>query len=278
MMYTLNCCGRLVDLSLPHVMGILNVTPDSFYDGGKFNNESERRRHVEEMVAAGATFIDIGAASSRPGAGDVSEEEEWDRLNPALQMMLKNFPDVIVSVDTWRPSVAQKAIDSGACIINDITGGTFEAAIYKLAAECNAPYIMMHMQGHPSSMQDNPHYENVTADLLTYFTHRLKPAFAAGVKDIIIDPGFGFGKSTDHNFQLLRELDHFNVLKRPLLAGLSRKSMINKTLGIKANDALNGTTALNTIALMKGAKILRVHDVKEAVEAVNLYMATFINK
>lgn len=266
----LNCRGRILDVTNPLVMGILNITPDSFFDGGKFNDENNIRLHTEKMVMEGASIIDVGAVSSRPGAVEVSESAEWKRLEPALKLLTKEFPQLIISVDTSRAAIAEKAIHLGASIINDITAGTSDNKMFKLLAEANIPYIMMHMKGTPKTMQQDPTYTDVTKELLTFFTKRFEAARNAGLKDILIDPGFGFGKSVDHNFQLLDELDHFKVLQCPILAGLSRKSMINKTLGIKSAEALNGTTVLNTIALMKGAKILRVHDVKTAVEAVKL--------
>lgn len=250
-------------------MGILNITPDSFYDGGKFNEESDRKARVEKMVTDGAAMIDIGAVSSRPGADDVSENEEWARLFPVLQMLQKYFPDVIVSVDTFRATIAKKAMNEGASVINDITGGNDPEMFPVVAAE-HAPYIMMHMQGNPKTMQKDPQYDDVTKEVMQFFVDRVSSARSAGINDIIIDPGFGFGKNVDHNFSLLKKLELFKVLG-PVMAGLSRKSVINKTLNIKAAEALNGTTVLNTIALMNGASILRVHDVKEAVECVNLF-------
>jgi dihydropteroate synthase len=265
----INCRGRLIDLSQPAIMGILNVTPDSFFDGGKFNEEKHRRNHVEKMINDGALFIDIGGATSKPGSKPVAAEEEWRRVLPALKMMASQFPETTVSIDTYHPEVANNAFKEGASIINDITAGRNEK-MFEIAAANSMPYIMMHMQGNPQTMQENPLYENVTSEVIQFFVTRIEKARHAGIKDIIIDPGFGFGKTNEHNFQLLKELSHFSILGLPIMAGLSRKSMINRTLDIKAVDALNGTTVLNTVALMNGAKILRVHDVREAAEAIKL--------
>lgn len=266
----LNCRGRILNIAQPLAIGILNVTPDSFFDGGKFNDENNIFLQAGKMVAEGASVIDIGAVSSRPGAIEISEAEEWQRLEPALKLLTKKFPQLIISVDTCRSSIANKAISAGASIINDISGGIYDPHMFEVLGKLNVPYIMMHMQGTPQTMQAHPSYENVTIDLISFFTKQIQEARACGIKDIIIDPGFGFGKTTSHNFQLLKELSYFKVLNCPLLVGLSRKSMINQTLGIKAAQALNGTTVLNTIALMNGADFLRVHDVKEAIEAIKL--------
>ncbi len=266
----LNCRGRILNIAQPLAIGILNVTPDSFFDGGKFNDENNIFLQAGKMVAEGASVIDIGAVSSRPGAIEISEAEEWQRLEPALKLLTKKFPQLIISVDTCRSSIANKAISAGASIINDISGGIYDPHMFEVLGKLNVPYIMMHMQGTPQTMQAHPSYENVTIDLISFFTKQIQEARACGIKDIIIDPGFGFGKTTSHNFQLLKELSYFKVLNCPLLVGLSRKSMINQTLGIKAAQASNGTTVLNTIALMNGADFLRVHDVKEAIEAIKL--------
>jgi dihydropteroate synthase len=272
MTHFLNCRGKLLDISTPVVMGILNITPDSFYDGGKFNDESDRKTYVEKMLLHGAGIIDIGAVSTRPGASVVSDEEEWQRLAPVFKEMNKWFPDIILSVDTTRSVIAGKAMEEGASIINDISAGS-DPLIMDVAARHHAPYVMMHMQGTPATMQNDPQYNDVTGELLHYFVDKIETAHAKGISDIIVDPGFGFGKTADHNFKLLKDLQLFKMLKCPLLAGVSRKSMINKTLHISPDKALNGTTVLNTMALMNGASILRVHDVKEAVEAVKLYNA-----
>jgi dihydropteroate synthase len=266
----INCRGKLLDISSPLVMGILNVTPDSFYDGGKFSEESDRKAKVEKMLSEGAAIIDIGAVSSRPGASEISEDVEWERLLPVLRMMQQHYPAAIVSVDTFRAEIARKSILEGAALINDITSGGDEKMM-QTVAENHVPFIMMHMQGKPQSMQKNPQYSDVAHDVIDYFTERIFLARSMGIADIIIDPGFGFGKTTEHNFSLLKNLDLFKIHDCPVMAGLSRKSMINKTLDIKAADALNGTSVLNTISLMKGAMLLRVHDVKEAVECVKLF-------
>ena len=269
----LNCQGRIFDLTQPVVMGILNVTPDSFFDGGKFNDENNIRMHVEKMLTDGASIIDIGAASSRPGAAPLSAEEEWMRLKPILKLLTKQFPDAFLSIDTFHAEVAGRSIDSGATMINDITAGGTDDRMLKLLSGKNVPYIMMHMQGTPQTMQIDPQYENVSLEVIRFFVKKIESAFNNGIKDTIIDPGFGFGKTLAHNFSLLNDLSDFKVLNRPILVGLSRKSIINATLKIKAQEALNGTTVLNTIALLKGASILRVHDVKEAVEAIKLFSA-----
>ena len=269
----LNCQGRILDLTQPVVMGILNVTPDSFFDGGKFNDENNIRMHVEKMLTDGASIIDIGAASSRPGAAPLSAEDEWMRLKPILKLLTKQFPDAFLSIDTFHSEVAGRSIDSGAKMINDITAGGTDDRMLKLLSGKNVPYIMMHMQGTPQTMQIDPQYENVSLEVIRFFVKKIENAFNHGIKDTIIDPGFGFGKTLAHNFSLLNDLSHFKVLNRPILVGLSRKSIINATLKIKAQEALNGTTVLNTIALLKGASILRVHDVKEAVEAIKLFSA-----
>jgi dihydropteroate synthase len=250
-------------------MGILNITPDSFYDGGKFNDESNRKSAVEKMLADVASLIDIGAASSRPGAAVVQPEEEWKRLAPVFQLMRDHFPETIFSVDTMHASTARKALESGASIINDITSGR-DPEMISTVSEYAGVYIMMHMQGTPADMQHNPQYTDVTREILDFFIERLSLARSAGL-EVIADPGFGFGKTTEHNYRLLRDLSAFRaVLNVPVLAGVSRKSMINKPLSINAVDALNGTTVINTIALLNGASVLRVHDVKEAVQAVKL--------
>lgn len=266
----LNCRGRILDTSKPVIMGILNVTPDSFFDGGKFSDENNIRTHVAKMVGEGAAIIDVGGVSSKPGSTMVTEKEEWSRLLPALKLLTKEFPDILVSVDTCRSGIALKSIESGAVMINDISGGVFDKKMFNALGGRDVPYIMMHMQGTPETMQKNPVYENVTNNVISFFVQQLKEARNAGIKDIIIDPGFGFGKTVEHNFQLLDDLSAFKILHCPIMAGLSRKSMINKTLSIKPEEALNGTTILNTIALLKGASILRVHDVKEAAQAATL--------
>jgi dihydropteroate synthase len=269
----ITCNGRLVDFSTPKVMGILNLTPDSFYDGGKFNNEKEILKHVQDMVEAGAGIIDVGAQSTRPNATLISSDDEWDRIKSSLSKIRKEFPSVVISVDTFYSAVAEKSTGIGADMINDISGGFADEKMFTTIARLKVPYILMHMQGMPQNMQKEPHYKNVVREVTEYFHQRIHNLISLGAYDIILDPGFGFGKNTDHNFELLGKLDHFRIFERPLLVGLSRKSMVNKVLKIKADEALNGTTVLNTIALLKGAAILRVHDVKEAVETIKLVEA-----
>ena len=262
--------GKIIDLSEPKVMGILNITPDSFFDGGKFIEETQILKQIEKMLTEGATFIDIGGYSSRPGAKDISEEEEKSRVLPAIEAALKNFPHCIISVDTFRSSIAKLAVEAGAGLINDISGGSLDKKMPEVVASLNVPYILMHMQGTPLTMATMTNYENLLKEMIDYFHQKILAFQAAGMKDIIIDPGFGFAKSIDQNFELLRKLDYLKILEKPLLVGLSRKSTIWKTLSIKPEEALNGTTVLNTVALLKGASILRVHDVKEAMEVVKL--------
>ena len=251
-------------------MGILNVTPNSFYDGGKYSDEKSMLFQVEKMLAEGATFIDIGAYSSKPSAEFVSEEEEIARLIPILKLVLKHFPETLISVDTFRANVAKAGIQNGACIINDISAGSLDANMMQIAAELQVPYIMMHMKGNPQTMQSLAYYENITKEMLFYFSEKVALARSFGINDLIIDPGFGFAKTLEHNFELLNNLELLQMLELPMLVGVSRKSMIYKTLETTAEFALNGTTVLNTIALQKGANILRVHDVKEALDAVKL--------
>jgi dihydropteroate synthase len=267
---TLNLAGNIVDLSTPAVMGILNTTPDSFFEGSRFMNEEEIIGRAGNIIQDGGLIIDIGGYSTRPGAEDISEEEEIKRVVPAIKLIKKEFPDTFISVDTFRSNVARQGLDSGACIINDISGGA-DPEMFKIAAEFKAAYILMHMKGTPQDMVSMAKYDNLLNELLDYFAERLWKLNEVGVKDIIVDPGFGFAKTIDHNFNLLSNLNYFEILNQPVLAGLSRKSMIYKKLRISSDEALNGTTVLNTIALMKGASILRVHDVKEAVQAVKLF-------
>lgn len=267
---TINCLGKLVDLSSPKVMGILNVTPNSFYDGAKHQDEKSVLDQVEKMLNEGATFIDIGAYSSKPSAEFVSEEEEISRLVPMIGLVLKHFPQTLISVDTFRSNVAKAGIESGACIINDISAGSLDENMMKTVAELQVPYVMMHMKGTPQTMQSLTHYENITNELLLYFSEKVAQARSLGINDLIIDPGFGFAKTLEQNFEVLNNLELFQMLELPLLVGVSRKSMIYKTLETQPDFALNGTTVLNTIALQKGANILRVHDVKEAVETIKL--------
>lgn len=267
---TINCKGTLVDFSSPKVMGILNITPDSFFDGGKYQHKKAILTQTEKMLKEGATFIDVGAYSSRPGADHVSEEEELRRILPAVALLLREFPDIYLSIDTFRSRVAKKTIEAGAAVINDISGGNMDALMFKTIAQLQVPYILMHMQGTPQTMQYCPSYEHITTDLIQFFSEKIDELRRLQINDVIIDVGFGFGKTILHNFQLLKELHHFQTFNLPLLAGVSRKSMLYKTLNIHPNDALNATTSANTIALLHGANILRVHDVKEAVECIKI--------
>ncbi len=267
---TINCNGQLIDLSQPKVMGILNVTPDSFYDGGQHNNSDLIIEQVKTMLNEGATFIDVGGYSSRPGAQDVSQDEEIQRVIPIIKLIVDEFPDVLISVDTFRSAVAEQAVKAGACMINDISAGHLDDTMLKTVAHLKVPYVMMHMRGNPKTMATLTNYENLVKDILFYFSERITKARALGIVDLIIDPGFGFAKTVAQNYELLNKFELLKMTDLPILAGLSRKSMIYKTLNFSAEDALNGTTILNTIALQKGADILRVHDVKEAMECVKL--------
>ena len=267
----INCKGQLIDLSIPKVMGILNVTPNSFFDGGKYSNEDEIISQVDKMLSEGATFIDIGAYSSKPSAEFVTEQEEIDRIVPAIELILKHFPEALLSIDTFRAEVAKASIESGGAIINDIAAGELDNKMFDVIAKYNVPYIMMHMRGNPQTMQSLTQYEDIVKEMLFYFSEKVQQARVLGINDLILDPGFGFAKTTDQNYEVMQKMELFNVLELPVLVGISRKSMIYKTLNNTAQEALNGTTFLNTIALTKGAKILRVHDVKEAVECVTLY-------
>lgn len=267
---TINCKGSLIDLSTPKVMGILNITPDSFYDGGKYRDESVVLNHVKQMLDEGATFIDVGAYSSKPNADFVSEDDELKRILPVVSSILKEFPDVLLSIDTFRSQVAKSCIKMGAAIINDISAGKLDKNMLNTVADLHVPYIMMHMRGTPQTMQQLTDYNSLTKDILFYFSERITAARQSGIIDMIVDPGFGFAKTREQNYELLNQLELLNMLELPILIGVSRKSMIYKTLEITAKDALNGTSVLNTIALQKGASILRVHDVKEAVECIKL--------
>jgi dihydropteroate synthase len=272
----INCKGQFIDLSNPKVMGILNVTPNSFFDGGKYKNEEEIISQVDKMLSEGAAFIDIGAYSSKPSAEFVSETEEIERIVPAIEVILKHFPNALLSVDTFRAEVAKASIESGAAIINDIAAGELDENMFDVIAKYNVPYIMMHMRGNPQTMQSLTQYEDIVKEMLFYFSEKVKKARALGINDLILDPGFGFAKTTDQNYEVMQKMELFNLLELPVLAGISRKSMIYKTLDITPQEALNGTTFLNTIALTKGAKILRVHDVKEAVECLTLFDKLYI--
>ena len=268
---TINCNGKLIDLSTPKVMGILNCTPDSFYDGGKYKSESQFLSQVEKMLSDGATFVDVGAYSSKPNAEFVSEEEELNRLLPVIELVMKSFPETIISVDTFRSKIAQKAIENGAAIVNDISAGNLDEKMLETVAKLQVPYIMMHMKGTPQTMQTLAQYDNICKEMLFYFSERVGKARSLGINDIIIDPGFGFAKTLEQNYEVMQKLELFQMLELPLLVGISRKSMIYKTLETTAENSLIGTTFLNAISLQKGANILRVHDVKEAVEGVKLY-------
>ena len=270
----INIRGRLFDLSKPKVMGILNLTPDSFYDGGVHNEINKIEDHVNKMVNDGMDILDIGGYSSKPGAKNISVDEELSRVIPILKHIRKIFPELVISIDTFRSKIASASINEGADIVNDISGGTFDKNMMSVVARNNCPYILMHMQGNPQNMQNDPSYENVTLEIIQYLAQRIKIAHDNNIVDIIVDPGFGFGKTLEHNFEILNNLEKFNVLDTPILAGFSRKSMIYKTLKTSSEKALNGTSSLNTIALTKGAKILRVHDVKEAKECIILHEKT----
>ncbi|WP_298782403.1 dihydropteroate synthase [uncultured Polaribacter sp.] len=267
---TINCKGNLIDLSTPKVMGILNITPDSFFDGGKYKNEKDILSQTEKMLLEGATFIDVGAYSSRPGAKHISEEKELKRIVPVIDLLIKNFPKIIISVDTFRSKIAKETANSGAAIINDISGGEMDEKMFETVAKLQVPYIVMHMLGTPQDMQKKPVYKDVTKEIISFFAEQIYKLHQLKLNDIIIDVGFGFGKTRQHNFELLKNLELFKSLDAPILAGISRKSMLYKTLDISAQEALNATTSANTIALLNGANILRVHDVKEAVEAVKI--------
>ncbi len=269
---TLNIHGRLLDLSIPKVMGVLNVTPDSFYDGGRYTSDDLIISQAEKMVEDGATFIDVGGYSSRPGAADITVKEELDRVIKVIALIIRKFPQALISVDTFRSDVAKAAIGEGACIVNDISAGELDPQMFEVVSSLNVPYIAMHMRGNPANMSTMSTYENLLKDIVDYF-HKKNDLLLHqyGIKDVVIDPGFGFAKTIAQNFEILNHLNYFEILEKPLMVGLSRKSMIWKTLNISPEEALNGTTSLNTIALLNGASILRVHDVKQAVETIDLY-------
>ncbi|OQD42096.1 dihydropteroate synthase [Croceivirga radicis] len=274
---TINCKGNLVDLTAPKVMGILNLTPDSFYDGGKHKNLDDALRQTEKMVTDGATFIDIGAYSSRPDAKHITEEEELSRLLPILQKVVKVFPEILISVDTFRSKIAQIAIENEAALINDISGGQLDQKMLETVAQLQVPYIAMHMRGTPQNMKQLTSYDNLVKDVIRYFSNLKTQATALKLNDLIIDPGFGFAKTQNQNFELLSKMHLLQHLELPILAGISRKSMIYKTLGITAQEALNGSTALHMVCLQQGAKLLRVHDVKEAKETITLWQNLYPN-
>lgn len=269
--YYMNVNGRLLDLSTPQVMGILNVTPDSFYAGSRMQTETQIATRVEQMLEEGADMIDIGAYSSRPGAADISVQEEMDRLRAGLRIVRRMHPDAIVSVDTFRAAVACMCVEEyGVAIVNDISGGEMDKDMFPTVARLGVPYVLMHMQGTPQNMQQQPHYDSLLGDIFRYFARKVQQLRDLGAKDIVLDPGFGFGKTLEHNYELLAHLEDFRVFGLPLLVGVSRKSMVYNLLGTTPAEALNGTTAVNTVCLMKGADILRVHDVRQAVEAIKI--------
>ena len=269
-MSTINCKGTLIDLSTPKVMGIVNVTPDSFFDGGKLTNSDEIVGQVEKMLQDGATFIDLGGYSSKPGAEFVSESEELNRVIPIVKLLVEKFPNILLSIDTFRSEVAKQAVENGAAIINDISAGLLDEKMLETVAKLQVPYIMMHMKGTPKTMQSLANYDDLLKEMNFYFSERIAKARNFGLNDIIIDPGFGFAKTIEHNYELLQNLELLQFHELPILAGISRKSMIYKTLETSPEEALNGTTFLHAFCLQKGANILRVHDVKEAVECVKL--------
>ena len=269
-MFTLNCKGRLLVVDKPIVMGIINVTPDSFYSGSRQQSIDEVLRQAEQMLNDDATMLDMGGQSTRPGSQRLTADEELQRVLAPLEQVRKRFPETYISIDTYLSKVAEETVKAGADIVNDISAGTMDADMIATVAGLNVPYVLMHMQGTPETMQAAPHYEDVTKEVLDFFIFKINELEKAGIKDIIVDPGFGFGKTIEHNFKLLHDLRAFQLLRKPVLAGLSRKATVYKTLGITAGEALNGTTVLNTISLLNGASILRVHDVKEAKQAITL--------
>ena len=271
--YNMNCEGKLIDLSTPKIMGVLNVTPDSFFDGGQNNSISTALKQVEKMMNEGATFIDVGGYSSRPNASDVSIEDEIRRTSPIIESIKQQFPSALISIDTFRSEVATEAINSGACIVNDISAGKLDDKMFEFIAEVKKPYIVMHMRGNPQNMQSKASYSNVANEVIKELSETTRTLAIKGVNDVIIDPGFGFSKTLNQNYMLLDNLESLQTLERPILVGVSRKSMIYNLLKNKPENALNGTTAINTIALLKGANILRVHDVKEAFEITQIINA-----
>ncbi|MBR4297758.1 MAG: dihydropteroate synthase [Bacteroidaceae bacterium] len=274
--YSLNCRGQLLSLDVPKVMGILNATPDSFFAGSRRQTETEIALRVQQILEEGGDIIDVGAYSTRPGATEVTAEEEWERLVMALNIVRRETDTALLSIDSFRADIAKRCVEEfGVSIINDISGGDADAQMFDTVAQLRVPYVLMHCQGTPQTMQQAPHYNNVTAEVITDLSRKVRQLRERGVTDIIIDPGFGFGKTLEHNYTLLRQLEDFQIFNLPLLVGISRKSMITRLLGITADEALNGTTALHAFSLMKGANILRVHDVKEAVQVVKLYSYNF---
>jgi dihydropteroate synthase len=270
-MFSLNCKGKLLVIDKPLVMGIINVTPDSFYKGSRQQNEESILSKAKKMIEEGADIIDIGGQSTRPGSERILVKEELERVLPAIEIILKDHPDVIISIDTYQSKVAEECVNAGAAIINDISAGNMDAAMLSTVAKLQVPYICMHLKGTPETMQQQATYDNVTREVLDFFINKIDECKQAGINDVIIDPGFGFAKTIDQNFTLLKNLFLFKMFERPIMAGLSRKATVYKTLQTTAEEALNGTTVLNTLALQNGAKILRVHDVKAAKEAITLY-------
>lgn len=267
---SINCGGKLISLDKPLIMAILNVNNNSFFDGGKYTTEDKIIARTEQVISEGADIIDIGMVSSRPGEKISDPAEETNRLIPVLNLLVKKFPDSIFSVDTYHSETAKAAVNHGADIINDISGGTIDENIFNVVSEYKVPYVLSHIKGIPENMQDRPHYENILTEMCLFFSERINKLKQMGVNDIIIDPGFGFGKNVEHNYIILKNLSFFNSFGLPVLVGLSRKSMLNKLLNIKPEQALNATTVVNTVALMKGASILRVHDVKEARQVIDI--------
>lgn len=272
-MFRLNCKGRYLVVDKPLVMGIINVTPDSFYSGSRYTGTDAVLKKAEQMLNDGADIVDIGGQSTRPGSEMISADEELKRVMEPIENIHKNFPDAFISIDTFYSGVAKEALNAGACIVNDISGGSMDKNIFSVVSSLHIPYVLMHIKGMPKTMQVDPQYDNVTNEVQNFFSEKINLLNKAGIHDIIVDPGFGFGKTIEHNFELLKHLSAFKKLNCPLMIGVSRKSFIYKTLGISADEALNGTTVLNTIALLNGANILRVHDVKEAKQAIRLVEA-----
>lgn len=267
----ISCKGKLIDLSTPRVMGILNITPDSFYEGSRLESTEAALKRAEQMIDEGADFLDIGGMSTRPGSEILNETEELKRVIPIIEIILKNFPETLISVDTWRSKVALETVEAGAAIVNDISAGSLDSELFQTVAKLDVPYILMHMQGTPQTMQQNPVYKDVVLEVNQFLSEKIFELRKLGVSDIILDPGFGFGKTVDHNYSLLKNLNLIGFGEFPILAGLSRKSMIKKLLDVDEKNALNGTTAVNMIALQNGANVLRVHDVKEAKQCVEIW-------
>jgi len=267
---TINCKGVLINFNKPKIFGILNITPDSFFDGGKYNTTKKILKQCEKMIVEGADFIDVGAQSSRPGSNELSLDEEKNRLLPNLENLIKEFPDTHFSIDTYRSKIAEESIDIGASIINDISSGNLDSSMMEVVGKKKVPYVMMHMKGIPLTMQVNTVYKNVVNEIIEFFSKKIKQAYSFGINDIIIDPGFGFGKEITDNYKILNHLELFNIFNLPVMVGISRKSMIYKKLGVNSEQSLNGTSILNTVSLTKKVKILRVHDVKEAKECIDL--------